>query len=261
MAAGRVMKDVERLISRCEEILGDKLKIRGQEWRIVKYVETLTSRINELENTSSLSQVCLDQLISFKGRLTILQEVANEIKDKLERKKNEETSSTPHDSCLTSSSTTDVPNQRILNDTTMRGSGLLRRSATKSSQAMREELFSRQESLKSSSTSKTLNEREMMQAMADHEKQQERIAQDMIELSRSLKQQSLAARDIIKSDTQVLKKTSISAEDNISGMTQETDRLKEKSKGCSCWVWMMLIIVFIVFIQMIMFIRLYPKRR
>ena len=35
-------------------------------------------------------RVCLDQLISFKARLTILQEVANEIKDKLERKKNEE---------------------------------------------------------------------------------------------------------------------------------------------------------------------------
>ena len=34
--AGPTMKDVERLISRCEEILGDKLKIRGQEWRIVK---------------------------------------------------------------------------------------------------------------------------------------------------------------------------------------------------------------------------------
>ena len=44
----------------------------------------------------------------------------------------------------------------------------------------------------------------MMLAMADHEKQQEKIAQDMIELSRSLKQQSLAARDIIKSDTQVM---------------------------------------------------------
>lgn len=31
-----IVKNVERLISRCEEILGEKLKIRGQQWRVVK---------------------------------------------------------------------------------------------------------------------------------------------------------------------------------------------------------------------------------
>lgn len=30
------VKNVERLISRCEDVLGDKTKIRGQQWRIVK---------------------------------------------------------------------------------------------------------------------------------------------------------------------------------------------------------------------------------
>lgn len=56
-------------------------------------------------------------------------------------------------------------------------------------------------------------------------------------------------------------KTSELAEENIGGVSKETDRLKEKNRGCSCWIWIMLIIVFIVFIQMVLFIRLYPKKR
>ena len=32
------VKNVERLVSRCEDILGKKIKIRGQDWRIVKVI-------------------------------------------------------------------------------------------------------------------------------------------------------------------------------------------------------------------------------
>lgn len=40
-------------------------------------------------------------------------------------------------------------------------------------------------------------------ALEDHQREQEKIAQDMIEIAKSLKNRSLAARDIIKSDTEV----------------------------------------------------------
>lgn len=43
----------------------------------------------------------------------------------------------------------------------------------------------------------------MTMAFEDHRRQQEKIAEDMIEMAKSLKHQSLAARDIIKSDTKV----------------------------------------------------------
>ena len=47
------------------------------------------------------------------------------------------------------------------------------------------------------------NDKNIETALLDHQKQQEKIAQDMIEIAKSLKHQSLAARDIIKSDTKV----------------------------------------------------------
>ena len=64
----------------------------------------MTSQINELENAMSCVvvvvvviiiiinvRVCLDQLVSFKARLTILQEVASEMKETNKmRKTNEE---------------------------------------------------------------------------------------------------------------------------------------------------------------------------
>lgn len=35
-SASVCVKNVERLISRCEDILGEKVKIKGQEWRVIK---------------------------------------------------------------------------------------------------------------------------------------------------------------------------------------------------------------------------------
>ena len=166
---------------------------------------------------------------------------------------------------VVSTSTLITPDQRSLDTPNLMGNSLLRRSVTRSNQAMREELFSR-----------STKPEKLEHALREHEERQEKIAEEMIEMARSLKHHSEVARDIIKSDTevsdilhvititvctQVLEQTTKLADENIDSVQRETGRLKEKNRGCSCGIWLMLAVVFIVFIQMVVFIRLFPKRR
>ena len=54
-----------------------------------------------------------------------------------------------------------------------------------------------------STTSGLENKGDMETVLAKHQEMQEKIAEDMIEIARSLKHRSEAARDIIKSDKDV----------------------------------------------------------
>ena len=54
-----------------------------------------------------------------------------------------------------------------------------------------------------STTSGRENKGDMETVLAKHQEMQEKIAEDMIEIARSLKHRSEAARDIIKSDKDV----------------------------------------------------------
>ena len=93
-----------------------------------------------------------------------------------------------------------------------------------------------------------------------HQQMQDKLAEDMIAMAKSLKNNSLIAQDIIRGDTKTLTKTTELAEKNIENLGTETKRLKKHSvNACSCGIWIMLLFVFIVFFFMILFIRIAPK--
>ena len=95
-----------------------------------------------------------------------------------------------------------------------------------------------------------------------HHDMQERVAEEMIKMAQSMKHNSLMASDIIKKDTVELDKSSKLVDSNKQKLQVESDRLEELNKRkCSCGIWIMLIIVCIVFINMIIFIKFFPKKR
>ena len=59
---------------------------------------------------------------------------------------------------------------------------------------------------------------------------------------------------------QVIEDAMSQADKNVVDIHRETDRLKEKNRSCAWGTWIMLVVVFFVFIQMVLFIRLFPKR-
>nr|CAI5845103.1 unnamed protein product [Callosobruchus analis] len=79
---------------------------------------------------------------------------------------------------------------------------------------------------------------------------QEKITEEMLLLTRSLKEQSESANKIIRKDTEVVSRSTQLTEQNLSKLSVESAKLAEHSKRAwKCWMWILLAIVFIVFIS------------
>jgi len=95
---------------------------------------------------------------------------------------------------------------------------------------------------------------------AQHEVQ-EQTAEEMLELTRALKEQSLAAHEIIKKDITTLTKTDELADRNTERLGIETERLAEHTKrACRCWIWFIVLVVSITFVAMVMVMKVFRKR-
>ncbi len=82
-----------------------------------------------------------------------------------------------------------------------------------------------------------------------HHKAQEQVAEEMLGLTRTLKEQSMAAKDIIKKDNAVIEKANEVADKNTAKLTKETERLQEYTRcSCRCWIWFLIAVVIFTFI-------------
>lgn len=82
-----------------------------------------------------------------------------------------------------------------------------------------------------------------------HRDRQEMIANDMLSLTRNLREQSELANKIIKKDTVTVGRSMQLTEKNFGKLKQESEVLAEHTKrSCKCWMWMILMTVLIVFI-------------
>ena len=98
--------------------------------------------------------------------------------------------------------------------------------------------------------------------LSDQREQQERIAEEMLMLTKSLKEQSSIAGNIIRSDMAKLESSSALADSNLEKLDVETKRVGEFSArgNCRCWIWLMMVIVVFTFIGMVLMMRLFSKK-
>ncbi|XP_067001756.1 vesicle transport protein USE1 isoform X2 [Anabrus simplex] len=95
-----------------------------------------------------------------------------------------------------------------------------------------------------------------------HHTMQEKIADDMLTLARSLKEQSQLAGTIIRKDTETIDKSSVMADKNLERLKVESERLEEHSRRAwKCWMWLMILVVLVVFINMVFFMRFKKKKK
>jgi len=98
--------------------------------------------------------------------------------------------------------------------------------------------------------------------MKAHHQAQEQVAEDMLSLTKTLKEQSLAAKDVIQKDTAVIEKAAENADKNTERLKKEADRLEEHTKSsCRCWIWMLLGIVIMTFVSMVWVMKFFRKRK
>ncbi|KAK4884734.1 hypothetical protein RN001_001005 [Aquatica leii] len=94
-----------------------------------------------------------------------------------------------------------------------------------------------------------------------HENMQQKIADEMLILTKNLKEQSELANKIIKKDTEVVSKSSQLTDVNFTKLKLESNKLTEHSKKAwKCWMWIMLVIVLVVFINMVLFMKIMKKK-
>lgn len=78
---------------------------------------------------------------------------------------------------------------------------------------------------------------------------QEKLSDEMLTLTRNLKEQTLTASKIIKKDTDVVTKSARLAHQNTGSLEKESKKLDDHNKrACKCWMWMMIALVIIIFI-------------
>lgn len=78
---------------------------------------------------------------------------------------------------------------------------------------------------------------------------QEKLSDEMLSLTRNLKEQTLTASKIIKKDTDVVTKSARMAHQNTGSLEKESKKLDEHNKrACKCWMWMMIGLVIMIFI-------------
>ncbi|XP_077554914.1 vesicle transport protein Use1 isoform X2 [Haemaphysalis longicornis] len=146
---------------------------------------------------------------------------------------------------------------------------ILLKRQTKAIQDAREELLEFRSSSKATGDSKGLRQRTPGQGAGEdfdavlryHNSMQEKVAEEMVSLAQNLKQNALLAGSIVKKDTEAVQKSIQTADQNYQRLQAEQSRLEEHiRRSCNCWIWLMLAVVFIVFLNMVIFMRVFPKR-
>ncbi|NXB83980.1 USE1 protein, partial [Vidua chalybeata] len=254
MAATRLELNLMRLLSRCEALAAERRD--PEEWRLEKYVAALEDMLRELKKQSS--KPAPELLNEYSRKVDFL-------KGLLEAEK------------LSSSTEKALANQFLAPGRTPT-TAKERTPATKTvhlqtkarcTGQMRSELLGTVRSAllllpRLSCLRLTSDEKqsavELDAVLQHHQDMQEKLAEEMLSLARSLKNNTLAAQNVIKQDNQTLSHSLRMADQNFEKLKDESDRLEQHAKKSVNWLlWIMLIVVCFIFISMILFIRIFPK--
>jgi len=106
------------------------------------------------------------------------------------------------------------------------------------------------------------NSDDLDQVLKYQEDVQNKIAEEMLHFTKTLKEQSQLANKIIKKDTEVVSNSALLTEENSSKLLVESSKLAEHNKRAwKCWMWIMLLIVLVVFINMVLFMKIMKKSK
>ncbi|KAM6939122.1 vesicle transport protein USE1 isoform 1-T1 [Lycodopsis pacificus] len=288
--ASRLEINFIRLLSRCESIASEK---RGEtEWRLEKYVgaleemlvalrKSLRYRLSQLSciltfllllicNTHVNNNLCF--LFSSKPTAEIMTEYSRKVDFLKGLLQAEKLSSTTEKALanqfLAPGRTPTIANERMPASKTVH-----MQTKARCTGEMRDELLGTGFSGKGTSEADLRNRRglplderqsaaELEAVLQHHHNLQEKLAEDMLNLARNLKNNTLAAQNIIKQDNQTLSQSMRQADMNFEKLKTESERLEQHTKKSVNWLlWLMLILVSFSFISMILFIRIFPRLR
>ncbi|XP_041863310.1 vesicle transport protein USE1 isoform X2 [Melanotaenia boesemani] len=255
--ASRLEINFIRLLSRCESIASEK---RGEtEWRLEKYVGALEEMLVALRK--SPSKPTPELLTEYTRKVDFL-------KGLLEAEK----LASPTEKALANQFLAPGRTPTIANERMPASKTVHMQTKARCTGEMRNELLGKSLGKEMSDgdlrnrRGLPLDERqsaaELDAVLQHHHNLQEKLAEDMLNLARNLKNNTLAAQNIIRQDNQTLSQSMRQADLNFEKLKTESERLEQQAKKSVNWLlWLMLILVSFSFISMILFIRIFPRLR
>uniref|UniRef100_A0A8D3EFG6 Vesicle transport protein USE1 n=1 Tax=Scophthalmus maximus TaxID=52904 RepID=A0A8D3EFG6_SCOMX len=252
--ASRLEINFIRLLSRCESIASEK---RGEaEWRLEKYVGALEEMLVALKK--SQSKPTPEVLTDYTRKVDFL-------KGLLEAEK----LSSPTEKALANQFLAPGRTPTIANERMPATKTVHMQTKARCTGEMRDELLGKVGTSETDLRNRRglpLDERqsaaELDAVLQHHHNLQEKLAEDMLNLARNLKNNTMAAQNIIKQDNQTLSQSMRQADLNFEKLKTESERLEQHTKKSVNWLlWLMLILVSFTFISMILFIRIFPRLR
>ncbi|CAG9564029.1 unnamed protein product [Danaus chrysippus] len=250
----RLEMNIRQLLNKCELIA--KQEPIDSNCRLKHYVESLNEMLTEIK--TSPDKPPKDLLAEYSKRAAFLKGLIQTASLNSPIEKLEAVQQLSHGAATMS---TDSPAQEI-HQKTVAKYGVELRSELFGLEDNNDTLRQRNIIKAANFTSNSTSQEDIDSLLKYHQNMQEKVAENMVMLTKSLKEQSQIASTIIKADTEALKKSSDLTDRNLSSLKVESDRLQEHSRSAwKCWLWIMLAVVMVIFINMVLFMKVMKKRK
>ncbi|GAB1605042.1 vesicle transport protein USE1-like [Argonauta hians] len=245
MVATRLEVNMSRLMSRCEEKVAEK---KMTDWRLEKYICALLSQLEELKKSPCCPSK--EDINGYARKIQFLKGLleADRLPD-------------PSEKMLAAEKLAPVSNSKDMNPSSSKK--LCNLTKGRYENEMRAELFTNLDSppprgevrLRKAAQSDT-----DLDTILQHCNQvQGKLAEEMLMLTRNLKENVSAASRIVKDDLRTISDSSQLASTNFDKLKVQTEHLEAHTNSCTWWVWLMIGAVTLTFLWMIVFIRLFSK--
>eukprot|EP00088_Acartia_fossae_P068830 TRINITY_DN8809_c0_g1_i1.p1 TRINITY_DN8809_c0_g1~~TRINITY_DN8809_c0_g1_i1.p1 ORF type:complete len:264 (-),score=57.36 TRINITY_DN8809_c0_g1_i1:87-878(-) len=226
-----------------------------EEWRLPKFVsaaEEMYSNLPELPDPAAPSS---DERLQYHNQLLFLQTLVKNVKsvsfsdsiseDKVDANENVKKSVL-------------LPQGPAFTRDTM-SKQIAQKAAERAHQSQREQLFGKQNS---DNVGQDFKQQDLDKLLAMHRDEQEKIAEEMISMTKRLKEQSMVAQTIIKEDTDRVDRINRKADENLSKLENEGGRISKLASrwNCRCWIWLAMFIVLLTFVGMVLLMKLFKKK-
>lgn len=248
--ASRTEINIRRLLTRCELMVKDD---HHQLWKLEQYIHCLDKMIEELQTLPS--KPSKDTIVEYTKRVDFLKGVVNTTKltNAVDRVVAVQMLS------KNSATYTDVKSPNITTQ-------IHQKTSAKYSQELRAELLHTdkgilEDGIRQRFTNENVQGEDLDLLLKYNRNIQEKIAENMLSMTSSMKEHALAASAIIKRDIGLLEKSDKLTDVNATKLKSESLKLKDHTNSnWRCWMWLMIAFVLVIFFNMVLFMKVAKKK-
>ncbi|XP_043464306.1 vesicle transport protein USE1 [Leptopilina heterotoma] len=217
-------------------------------WKLEKYTETLDDMIEKLND--SAFKLPKDTIGEYVKRVDFLKNIigTSKLKDAVEKVV-----------------ATQMVSTGIYSTDEYHGSNIMtqihQKTSSKYNQELRSELFKPTGKKDQELSDSTVDTDDTSAVLKYNSKMHENIANNILLMTRSMREHATIASGIIRRDIRTLENSNKLTEGNHLNLKSESLKLGEHTKSnWRCWVWIMVAFVLIVFFNMILFMKVARKK-